>query len=133
MVLPPLALMISRLLMEIPRHDGGDVYTKLLVMLQNDPNISLTELAQELGCSRSYISHMFRQKSGCTLKEYCNRLKIEEAKLLLRSTDLPVTEVALSCGYNNFSYFISSSKKVVGMTPLVWRKCRTAPKQSVSY
>ncbi|MBD9009717.1 MAG: helix-turn-helix domain-containing protein [Clostridiales bacterium] len=53
---------------------------------------------------------------------YCNMLKIKDAKALLKESNISVTEVAYSVGFNNFSYFITTFKSLTGMTPLVWRK-----------
>lgn len=68
---------------------------------------------------------MFKKKSGRTLKEYCNILKINDAKVLLESSDMSVTEAAQMSGFNNFSYFIKVFKGMTDMTPLKWRaQCR---------
>lgn len=88
-------------------------------------DVSVDEIAKKFNFSKSYISHMFKKKSGRTLKEYCNILKINDAKVLLESSDMSVTEAAQMSGFNNFSYFIKVFKAMTGMTPLKWRaQCR---------
>ena len=84
-------------------------------------DVSVHELAERFCFSRSYISHMFKKRSGYGLKQYCNLLKIKDAKALLEGTEMSVSEVAFSVGFNNFSYFINTFKKVTGKTPLEWR------------
>lgn len=53
--------------------------------------------------------------------EYLNYYRLERASYLLTSTDLPVTQVAMDCGFNDLSYFIRSFKKYRGITPKKYR------------
>ena len=75
-----------------------------------------------LGYSPSYISHTFKRRFGKTLRAYCNILKIRDAEHLLVSTDLSITDVALSSGFNDLSYFINVFRAETGMSPLEWRR-----------
>lgn len=129
-VIPPLCMMIERLVgfKEI-KDIGSDVYYDILNYLrERHADVSVDELVKEFNFSRSYISHMFKKKSGHTLKEYCNILKINDAKVLLEDSDMPVTEVAQASGFNNFSYFINVFKNRTGLTPLKWRMRRRGMK-----
>lgn len=123
-LISPLGLMLERLVSETPLIDiGDDVYFRILNYLnEHHADVSVAELAERFCFSRSYISHMFKKRSGCTLNTYCNMLKIKDAKALLKESNISVTEVAYSVGFNNFSYFITTFKSLTGMTPLVWRK-----------
>lgn len=127
-VIPPLCIMIENLISCTPgNNDDDDVYLRILSYLsEHHSDTSVDVLSTKFNYSKSYISHMFRKKSGYTLKSYCNLLKIQDAKLLLEETRMSVTEVALSVGFNNFSYFINVFKNMTGTTPLAWRKnyCR---------
>ena len=118
----PLSLMIERLISETV-CGREDVYSRILGYLnEHHTDICVEMLAEKFYFSKSYISHMFKKKSGCTLNHYCNLLKIKDAKALLEGTDMSVTDIAFSVGFGNFSYFISTFKKITGVTPLVWRK-----------
>jgi two-component system response regulator YesN len=86
--------------------------------------VSLTALAEHLHISPFYLSHIFRQSVGITFSEYLARVRIEEAKRLLRSTDLPVGEVAARAGYREPNYFGRVFKRVTGHTPIAWRRGR---------
>lgn len=125
-VIPPLCAMMSELLQTIKEvHRADSVYSQILAYINdNHTNVTLDILSKRFNYSKSYISHMFKSESGYTLKEYCNLLKIEDAKILLEESNISVTNIALSVGYNNFSYFINTFKKLTGETPLVWRKKR---------
>ena len=54
--------------------------------------------------------------------EYCNNLKLSDAKKLLLETDASVTEIALDVGFNDAAYFINLFRKSYGITPLQYRK-----------
>ena len=47
---------------------------------------------------------------------------VDEAKKLLRTTDRSVSDIAVDCGFESFSYFSTVFKKVVGITPVQYRK-----------
>ena len=85
-------------------------------------DISIKDIAQKLGCSESYISHVFRKSTGTTPIQYAIRRRIGLAQTLLISTDLPATHIATMVGYSNTNYFINSFSKIVGMTPIRYRK-----------
>lgn len=123
-VIPPLCAMLSEMIPQIKKSGIYDsVYTRMLAFInEQHTDTSLDSLSRQFNYSKSYISHMFKRESGYTLKEYCNLLKIEDAKILLEDSDASVTNIALSVGYNNFSYFINTFKRLTGKTPLAWRK-----------
>ena len=122
-LISPLAMMIERLIAEIGSNTANDTYSRILGYLnEHHAEVSADELAEKFYVSKSYISHMFKKRSGYTLNYYCNMLKVKDAKELLKGTDMSVTEVAFAVGFNNFSYFINTFKKITGVTPLAWRK-----------
>lgn len=123
-VIPPLVLMLSVLFTKCLPIPKENVYVRMLNYLDMNHNATLEQISRDLGYSKSYISHMFRRESGYTLKAYCNQLKIKDAEILLKTTDLSITDVALTAGFNNFSYFISTFKQIHQVTPSVWRKKR---------
>ena len=55
------------------------------------------------------------------MREYINQIRIEEAKRMLLTTNLSVSEVAGLVGYDNISYFSTVFRKHTGMTPVDWR------------
>lgn len=84
-------------------------------------NITLNDLADILHLNPSYLSSLFKNTTGLSYKEYLNRVRIEEAKRLLSSTDYPIMEIAVACGFNDQSYFTKIFKKHTGMTPKHYR------------
>lgn len=85
-------------------------------------SMSLSAVCEVLSISPSYLSHLFTKGLGVTFTEYLAWLRIDAAKRLLRSTDLPVSEVAERVGYRDPNYFIRSFRKIVGMTPRNFRR-----------
>lgn len=125
-VIPPLCIMLENFIAKTPKNDeSDDVYLQILSYLnEHHSSVTLDELCAKFNYSKSYISHMFRKKSGYTLKHYCNLLKIKDSKLLLENTAMSITDIAFSVGFNDFSYFINTFKNITGETPLSWRKSR---------
>ncbi len=86
--------------------------------------ISLTGIAEELHVSPFYLSHVFHQAMEITFSEYLTNIRINEAKRLLTTSDLPVAEIASRVGYREPNYFGRVFKKATGVTPLAWRRER---------
>lgn len=88
-----------------------------------DTPITLEAMAEKAGMSPKYFCRFFRELTDKTPVEYLNTYRIERAARKLTGTDLPVTEIAFSCGFNDLSYFIKTFKHYKGMTPREFRKC----------
>ena len=67
--------------------------------------LTLDELAAEAGLAPKYLCRVFRQVTGRTPIDYLNYYRIECAAELLCTTTDSITDVALSCGFNDPSYF----------------------------
>lgn len=121
-VIPPLARMLE-LSFICGIEETSDSFRKITAFISEyHTDITLDTLCKKFHFSKSYISHIFKAKTGLTLKSYCNRLKINDAKELLKNTELSVTDIAYTTGFGNLSYFISTFKSEVGCTPLAYRK-----------
>ena len=121
-MIPPLARMLEMLL-EYPAENTDSEYNRILKYISDHyTHLSLEQLCKQFGRSKSYISHLFNEKTGMTLRGYCNRLKLGDAKKLLVQTNLPVTEIAFNTGFQDVSYFISVFKDSTGLTPLKYRQ-----------
>ena len=83
----------------------------------NDPNITVGEIAQHLGLSEGHLSHTFKKETDYTLLNYLTRYRIHKAMELLRDCRLKVYEVAEQVGYKDITYFSSTFKKLVGVSP----------------
>lgn len=84
-------------------------------------NITRDDVAAVAFITPNYLSKQFRNKMGMNMREYINQIRIEEAKRMLLTTNLSVSEVAGLAGYDNISYFSTVFRKHTGMTPVDWR------------
>ena len=106
-------------------HDGvtSDLSNKVLTYLSIHfrEQISLDNLADAMGVSRFHLSHLFSNKLGIGFKEYLNNLRVECAKSILRSTDIPVSEIYEASGFENQRTFNRVFRDSTGQSPRNYR------------
>lgn len=86
----------------------------------NEP-VECDQLADHMHVSRSTFYRLFKQATGTTPIQYVNRLRVERARDLLRTTDDTVGRIADAVGFNDASYFARLFGKQVGMSPQEYR------------
>ena len=79
--------------------------------------ISIQDIADECHFSESHFMKFFKQCTGTSFISYLNDYRLLIASRLLTSTDLPVTQIAVECGFDNISYFNRCFKKKYGEAP----------------
>ena len=84
--------------------------------------ISLEEVADAINLSAAYLSNMFKKEMGMNFSDFLISCRIEAAKELLKTTDLPIADVASRVGYTDSRYFSKTFVKVVGLKPSTYRK-----------
>jgi YesN/AraC family two-component response regulator len=84
--------------------------------------IALEDVCKHFGYSRSYISHVFKKRTGQSFREYLTKLRLDDAESLLKYSNLTVTEIALSVGFSDSTYFSNVFKANVGISPSAYRK-----------
>ncbi len=85
-------------------------------------NITLTSIAKNFGISSGYLSVLFNDHIGQNFIDYLTNLRIQNAKNLLKSTDLKIYEIADKVGYRDAYYFSTAFKKIVGINPTDYRE-----------
>jgi AraC-like DNA-binding protein len=80
------------------------------------------ELADLVGVSPSRLAQLFRRYTGSTVRHALLRRRLTEAKRLLATTEIPITELLLASGFNDVSYFNRSFRADTGLTPREYRK-----------
>ncbi len=90
---------------------GGNLY--------ND--IKISDFAKKMGLSTSYVSHTIAKNMNTTFTKYLNECRIEEAKRLLKTTDMSVKRIAVMLKYTDVAYFVRRFKSEVGMTCTEYR------------
>ena len=83
--------------------------------------LTVNELAEREGLSAGYYSRLFMKEMGVNVNQFINNAKIKTAENMLRYSDYPILDIAISLGYSSQSAFSSVFKKVTGMTPKSYR------------
>lgn len=84
--------------------------------------LSLGALAKEVDMSRYHFLRVFRRLVGQTPHQYVLLLRMRKAAVRLRTTEAPLTAVALDAGFNDLSTFIRRFRQIMGMSPGAYRK-----------
>ncbi len=105
-------------------EDTSDLYLKVKGYLKKHHTEKITseDICEKFFCSRSYLSHTFKSKSGMSIREYINRLRIDDAKNLLTYSSLNITEIATAVGFTDSNYFSKTFKNLTGTAPAKYRK-----------
>ena len=80
-------------------------------------DISLEDVSMKVDISSYYFSKLFKEETGRNFIEYLTELRMEEAKRLLKETDMSMKEICGMVGYSDPNYFSRSFKKYTGVTP----------------
>lgn len=85
-------------------------------------NISIQDISEQFNINPNYVSQLFKKNLDITFTEYVARKRIAYAGDLLRTTNLPVNEIAHRAGYDEYYYFTRVFKKMTGKTPTEYRQ-----------
>lgn len=102
---------------------GEDAFNRALDYLNKNymDDITLDSLAAYAGFSRYTLSRMFRQHTGYTFTQCLSKRRVDMALELLSGTKIPVTQVALQCGFNSIATFNRVFREIRGCTPTQYR------------
>ncbi len=105
-------------------YSGDDVVEKIQTYMQHNYQKNLTQdfIASLFYLNRSYLSTLFKQKTGMKFVDYLNEIRIEKSKELLKDSDRKMYQISKSVGYDNPKYFFRIFKKKTGMTPEQYRE-----------
>ncbi len=84
--------------------------------------ISVEEIADILNLNPNYLGSYFKKKTGYTLRQYVNSVRINKAKNLLSTGRYSVSGVAEQCGYQDIYYFSKVFKEIEGVPPSAFIK-----------
>ena len=85
-------------------------------------NGTLSELSEQMGYDVYWLSREIRRRSGSTYKELLQEKRMQQAVYLLANSEIPVTDIIESIGYDNTSYFYRKFREKYGMSPKEYRK-----------
>ena len=86
-----------------------------------DQKIRAADLAAVVGYTEYYLTHKFKAETGLCINDYIKFAKIERAKVLLKSTDQTVQEIAAALCFSTRNYFSRIFQEVTGQTPVEYR------------
>lgn len=86
-------------------------------------DLSLRQVAEHVHLNPSYFSTLFKKETGETFTNYVTRMKLQRAQVLLRNTDMKMTEICQTVGFEDSAYFSSVFKKFFHMSPSEFRQC----------
>ncbi|MBP5752781.1 MAG: helix-turn-helix transcriptional regulator, partial [Treponema sp.] len=98
----------------------GDVILKAKKYIEEnyaDQNTTLTTVAQAVCLSPNHFSTIFSQECKTTFIEYLTSVRMENAKRLMRETDMKGYDIAYECGFSDPHYFSYIFKKNTGLSP----------------
>jgi len=89
-----------------------------------DQSLLLRDLARETGLSEYHFARMFKHSKGVAPHQYVMNRRLIKAGQLLQRTTLPLTEIALTCGFSSLSHFSNRFRQVHGISPSAMRNSR---------
>jgi AraC family transcriptional regulator len=92
-----------------------------------ESKIAIRDMAELFVVSKSHFSRAFKSSVGSPPMTYVSRRRVEKAKQLMTSRTWRLTDIALACGFADQSHLTRVFRRVVGMSPGVWRRCAEVP------
>src|SRR5262245_41581857 len=81
----------------------------------------IAELARVAGLERTYFSRHFQRTIGISFSAWNRHIRVERAKSLLASTDLPITSIAMAVGYTDVTTFERNFRRCLNASPRDYR------------
>jgi len=108
----------------MPQRISGWKMRRLIEFIEEnlDGNLSLEALAGEVQVSPLYLARAFKTAVGMPPHQYVLKRRLERAKELLRNTDRPIVDVALSTGFSSQSHLSNWLLRDVGVSPAAYRR-----------
>ena len=115
---------LASLLGEKTVYAQEDVIENIKIYLERNYQKDLTQefISTLFYINRSYLSTLFKARTGEKFTDYLNGIRIEKARELLSGTDRKMYHIAKAVGYDNVKYFFRIFKKKTGMTPEQYRE-----------
>ncbi|HEX7632274.1 MAG TPA: helix-turn-helix domain-containing protein [Lacunisphaera sp.] len=112
--------------------DIGKVFQAKCIVREQFANseLGVQHIAEQLGCSPDYLSHLFHTETKERLTHYIQRIRIEGAVLALETSPLTISEIAYAGGFSDPAYFARVFKQHKNLTPQEYRVRLEAQRQS---
>ena len=87
-------------------------------------DLTIAQVASECRLTPSHFARAFRRSTGVAPQRYLMQLRIAEAKKHLSQQHLPLSDIALMCGFGDQSHFTRVFRQLTGTSPGAWRRSR---------
>lgn len=84
-------------------------------------NLKVTEIAQYFSYNEKYLTTIFKNISGISLKQFILQTKMERAKIALSDTNQQISQIAYSLGFDDSHNFSNAFKKITGLSPTEYK------------
>lgn len=104
----------------------NDICKQIILYIQQHytEKLQILQIATAIGISPTYFSTYFTEHFDQTFSTYLCSFRVNRACALLKATSLSVAEIALSVGFGSESHFIRNFHKIMGLTPLTYRRSK---------
>ena len=99
---------------------------RVLEKIRNGPPHSVRDLARAVHLSPAHLQRLFKQETGVHIRDLLAESRLQNAALLLATSDLEVKEVAFLAGYQHHSSFVRAFQRRFGRTPKEYRHAPAA-------
>lgn len=113
-------------------HDELFVEIDIFLKKELQAVIQLDVLSHKFRIGKSQLKKLFKEKAGMGVMQYWRKLKMEQAKIMLRDGDLTVTEISGKLGYSSIHYFSRQFKQETGIAPTEYAKSAIARSLGIS-
>ena len=118
---------VSRASTDVFTYSSPVVNEAMLFMRRSlSQNLTASDIFAHLGKSHTFVENAFRAEVGVTVQSELQRLRLEEAKRLLKSTAMPLANIARRSGFSSPRYFAQAFRHALGVSPSGWRESQLA-------
>jgi AraC-like DNA-binding protein len=113
------------LILEQKGNSNANLINKIMRYIEsnyNDQSLGLYKVASEFNLSEGYVSQFFKEQANINFTDYLEKIRMDNAYMLLENNDLSINEIAEKVGYNSAQSFRRAFKRVFGMNPTNVRK-----------
>ena len=103
-------------------HDEQIIKVQEWLQKHYTETINLTEVAQRFGLNSRTFNRRFRLAAGKTPMQYLQEVRVDQARELLKQSNLSIAEIAFAVAYQDVSYFTGLFKRLQGVTPNAYRR-----------
>jgi len=102
------------------KSHNGELKSNIIKYMEecySDQNLNISSISERFNINPSYLSRFFKEQTGEYVLDFLNRIRLDNAKRLMREQKMSIIETASAVGYNNSNTFIRIFKKYEGITP----------------